>query len=70
VLFLYGHGIENTDRCAEGVLPRDEYRIVQTRPMSGPEAPRSYFDVPLDNGFRLVREVGPYQVFKATTSSS
>ena len=32
VLFKYKHGIENQDRCAEGVSRDDDYRIVQTRP--------------------------------------
>jgi hypothetical protein len=66
VLFNYRHGIENTDTCAEGVSPRDDYRIVQTRPIQQDEAPRNYFEVPLENRFKLVREIGPYQVFKAT----
>ena len=66
VLFKYGHGIENTDTCAEGVSPRDDYRIVQTRPMKAEDAPRNYFDVPLENHFKLVREIGPYRVLKVT----
>jgi hypothetical protein len=66
VLFKYQHGIENTDTCAEGVSPRDDYRIVQTRPMQAPDAPSNYFKVPLDNRYRLVRRIGPYRVFKAT----
>jgi hypothetical protein len=66
VLFQYRHGVENADTCAEGVSPRDVYRIVQTRPIEGQEAPRHYFETPLDNRFELVREVGAYQIFKAT----
>jgi hypothetical protein len=66
VLFNYRHGIENTDTCAEGVSPRDDYRIVQTRPKKPDDAPRNYFEVPLENRFKLVREIGPYRVFKAT----
>jgi hypothetical protein len=31
--------------------------------MSEDWAPRHYFDVPLDDRFRLLRELGPYQVF-------
>jgi hypothetical protein len=70
VLFKYGYGIENMDRCAEGVSPHDEYRIVQTRPINGQDAPRDYFDVPLDNRFKLVRQVGVYEIFKATPQRS
>jgi 4-amino-4-deoxy-L-arabinose transferase-like glycosyltransferase len=58
------HGIENTDQCAEGISPNDEYRIVQIRPRRGPEEPMQYFDAPLDNRFRLLRRFGLYEVFK------
>ncbi len=64
LLFKYPHGITNTNQCAEGLSPLDEYRIVQTTPQKGKEAPRLYFDVPLDRDFRLLRQFGPYQVFK------
>jgi hypothetical protein len=70
VLFNYQHGIENTDRCAEGVSPSDDYRIVQARPMQEAGAPINYFKVPLGNRFKLVREVGPYRIFKATQQGS
>jgi hypothetical protein len=63
LLLKYRRGIANGDTCAEGVSPSDEYRIVRTRPMSEDWAPRHYFDVPLDDRFRLLRELGPYQVF-------
>lgn len=66
VLFKYQHGIENTDRCAEGVSSGDDYRIVQTRPKKAQDAPITYFKVPLENRFRLVREIGMYRIFKAT----
>jgi hypothetical protein len=69
VLFKYQHGIENTDRCAEGVSPGDDYRIVQTRPMKVQEAPINYFKVPLENRFKLVREIGTYRILKATQGS-
>ena len=70
VLFKYQHGIENTDRCAEGVSPSDDYRIVETRPMNVPEAPVNYFKVPLENRFKLVRQIGTYRIFKATQKGS
>jgi hypothetical protein len=70
VLFKYGHGIENMDACAEGVSPRDEYRIVQRRPMEGQDTPRHYFEVSLDDRFKLVRRVGIYEIFKATARES
>jgi hypothetical protein len=58
------HGIANTDQCAEGVSPDDEYRIVQTRPKSTEWQPRAYFNVPLDQGFRLLRRFDLYEVFR------
>ena len=66
-LFKYRHGIENTGTCAEGVSSRDDYRIVQTRPMQAQDAPRNYFDVPLDNRFKLVREIGAYRIYSRVT---
>ena len=64
LLFKFRHGIANTDRCAEGVSSHDEYRIVQTRPKSGEEQPRHYFQVPQDTRFRLIQSFDLYQVFK------
>jgi hypothetical protein len=66
VLFTFRHGIENTNTCAEGVSPRDDYLIVQTLPKNPEDAPRNYFEVS-ENGFELVREIGTYRVFKAAT---
>jgi hypothetical protein len=64
LLFKYRHGIGNTDQCAEGVSPADEYRIVQTRPKDGEAEPRHYFEVPLDKRFRLLRSFDLYRVYK------
>jgi len=64
LLFKYPYGISNMDQCAEGLSPSDEYRIVQTKPRDESWAPRLYFDVPLDADFTLLRQFGPYQVFK------
>jgi len=64
LLFRYPHGITNTDQCAEGLSALDEYRIVQTKLQDGKGTPRLYFDVPLDRNFKLLRQFGPYQVFK------
>jgi hypothetical protein len=70
VLFQYQHGIENIDRCAEGVSPGDDYRIVQTRPLNQEDPPINYFNVSLGNRFKLVRQIGTYRVFKATREGS
>jgi hypothetical protein len=64
VLLRYRHGIVNTDTCAEGFSARDDYRIIRTTPMKGVDAPRSYFDVHSESGFRLVRRFGPYRVLR------
>jgi len=65
VLFKARH-VPNTNRCAEGVSPDDEFRIVRNKLDPGPENPRYlwYFDLPLDNNFHLLRQFGPYQVFQ------
>jgi len=63
LLFRYRRGITNTDKCAEGFSPTDEYRIVRTTPASETDAPRQYFVAPLDE-FRLLRRFGPYEVFR------
>jgi 4-amino-4-deoxy-L-arabinose transferase-like glycosyltransferase len=62
--FKYRHGIANTNQCAEGLSPGDEYRIVQTRRKSGDEEPKHYFEVPSEESFRLIRSFGLYQVLK------
>jgi hypothetical protein len=64
LLFKYRRRITNTDTCAEGFSPEDEYRVVRTRPEKEVGAPRHYFDIPPETRFRLRREFGPYQVFK------
>jgi 4-amino-4-deoxy-L-arabinose transferase-like glycosyltransferase len=64
LMLLSRHGIVNTDRCAEGVSPKDEYRIVQRRPKNAPDEPKAYFAVPPDERFRLLRRFSLYEVFK------
>jgi hypothetical protein len=70
VLFKYKNGIENTNTCAEGVSPGDDYRIVQTRPLIQEDPPINYFNISLGNRFKLVRQIGTYRVFKATREGS
>jgi hypothetical protein len=64
LMLRYRHGIVNTDRCAEGIAPTDEYRIVQRRRKPGPEEPQHYFDAPLDRRFRLLRRFDLYDVYR------
>jgi hypothetical protein len=63
-LLRHHHGIENTDRCAEGVTAVDNYRVVQNRPKVGDAEPREYFEVPRGQEFRLVRVFDLYRIFK------
>lgn len=63
LLFKDRHGVSNTNRCAEGVSPDDEFRIVQTRPTWKDPAGKGYFNISLDRSFILLRQFGPYQVF-------
>jgi len=64
LLFKARHGVLNTNRCAEGVSPDDEFRIVQTRPTGTDRAAIGYVNIPLDKNFRLLRQFGLYQVFQ------
>jgi len=66
MIFKYRHGISNTNRCAEGVSPNDEFRILQTRPSwtTAQVSGLGYFDVSLDSKFHLLQQFGSYQVFK------
>jgi hypothetical protein len=74
MLFKYRHGILNSDQCAEGVSPKDEYRIVQTRPRQVlpqdffDQRAEEYVDIELDSSFQLVRQFGRYQIFERTGS--
>lgn len=63
--------ISNSNQCAEGISPQDEYRLVQTSPrpleepqFGGPEAPMEYFNMPLDSSYSLLRQFGRYEVFR------
>ena len=75
-LFLkHRYGISNTDQCAEGISPTDEYRILELRaatPASDDyfsEQPNEYFDISPDPRFRLIRQFGNYQVYKRVETS-
>jgi hypothetical protein len=74
LLLKYRHGVLNTTRCAEGISPFDEYRIVQTRSkqLDSPknflnEPAQEYFEISMDD-FRPVRHFGDYQVFRRAHS--
>jgi hypothetical protein len=71
LLFRVLYNITNTDRCAEGVSPSDEYKIVQIAPsatMAYPfayaPAPKARFEIPLDDSFYMLNKFGPYLVLK------
>jgi hypothetical protein len=64
LLLRFQHGITNTNTCAEGVAPGDEYRIVQTQPDADPAAPREYVNVSLGNDYHMIGQEGAFQVFK------
>jgi hypothetical protein len=61
--FKQRHGISNTDRCAEGASPGDEYQIVQSL-SNGLEDYRFPFFADLSSHFQPVAQFGSYQVFK------
>ena len=64
LLLRFQHGITNTNMCAEGVAPGDEYRVVQTQPDADPAAPRERFNVALSNDYHMLGQAGAFQVFK------
>lgn len=64
MLLKHRHGIVNTDRCAEGVSPYDEYRVVQTSSTETAEGALQRIVVPTDNRFYLAQQFGPYQVLQ------
>lgn len=64
LLFKYRHGVLNDNRCAEGVSPSDEFRIVQTSHSWVNRREGGYFDVPPDRGLHVLKQFGPYQVFR------
>ena len=61
LLFTFRHGITNTNQCAEGIAPDDEYRIVQS---SAVWTLPKYAALFLDSRFQLLQQFGPYQIFK------
>jgi len=65
LLFKHRQGIMNTETCAEGISPIDEYRIVEIDRRSGKGTDGiERIDARFDNRFRLMRQVGSYQVYK------
>jgi hypothetical protein len=45
------HGVVNTNACAEGLSPADEFRVVQTRRKPGVGEPSEYFEAARPPGF-------------------
>ena len=64
LLFKHRHGITNTDRCAEGFSPDDEYRIA--RPSNGAVAKLNddRFDIPHDPRMQMVHSFNSYQLLQ------
>jgi hypothetical protein len=58
----YRGGITNTDRCAEGVSSRDEYRVIQVAPPSEREV--MYVDAPPGPRARALQRFGDLDVQK------
>jgi|SoiMethySBSTD1v2_1073268.scaffolds.fasta_scaffold00140_46 dolichyl-phosphate-mannose-protein mannosyltransferase len=62
LMLAYKHGIANMSRCAEGVSPSDDYRLVD---VTGHAPPGTYRFVALPGaGFRPVRRFGTTEVFE------
>jgi hypothetical protein len=77
LLFRFLYGVTNMDRCAEGISPNDEYRVVQSAPsaiMAYPfaydYAPKMRFEVASDDGFYVLKKFGPYLVLRRNIMKS
>jgi hypothetical protein len=64
LLYRTLHGISNTDQCAEGMSPEDEFRIVQIRPNWSDPKGKGYFELQPDKNFQFLEQFGPYQVYQ------
>jgi hypothetical protein len=58
------HRLSNTDRCAEGLSPNDQYRIVALRPTNDIPAAQKYFAASVTDSFHRLSQFGVYQVLK------
>lgn len=58
------HRLSNTNRCAEGVSPDDQYRIMAVTPTTDIPAAQKYISARSDDGFQTLRQFGVYQVLK------
>ena len=66
LVFKYRRDIHNVNRCAEGVSPDDEYRIIQT---STRAVDQESIDIPADDRFYLLWQFDVYQVFRRSPHS-
>jgi hypothetical protein len=62
------HDVSNTNRCAEGLSPGDEFRIVETTPTWKDPAGKGYFDTTADGRYLPLKQFGPYQVLQRYSS--
>jgi hypothetical protein len=60
----YRDRITNTDGCAEGFSPGDEYRVIQDEREPGEGTPSSYFPVASTASFSEVKHVGSYRILR------
>jgi hypothetical protein len=64
LLFRDLHGVSNIDRCAEGVSPNDEFRIIQSTPPWTDPVGKGYVEVPEDKNFQFLEQIGSYRIYK------
>jgi hypothetical protein len=63
-LLQFKDGLLNKNRCAEGLSPNDEYRIVETIPEPSEGSPKEYFPVTMDENLLFVGQFGSFQIYK------
>ena len=63
LLLRFRHGVVNTNQCAEGLSPNDEYRVIETRP-DVREAALEFFSAPPNGRLRLVTTSGAFGLYR------
>jgi hypothetical protein len=64
LLLKYRHGVANLNRCAEGVSPADEFRVVQTVALDNDPSNRNRILSTVAGTYDLTDRVGAYEIFR------
>jgi hypothetical protein len=64
LLLKYRHGVANLNRCAEGVSPGDEYRVVQTVARDNDPRNRNRIVSTVAGTYHVTDRVGAYEIVR------